>query len=148
MHHVLALRAMLTSVSMASLFVLSGACAGELKNPDSYFSIDGGADAICPSGIDVPADILASASCSNLGCHSADTPNIAPDLASPNVEERLINIPTSGCDDRLLIDPNDPMASYLLESLSPSPACGNQMPIGGSLTPEELACVKQWIENL
>lgn len=122
------------------------ACAGGLENPSRF--LDGGGAASCTPGLDVVTDILASATCSGPGCHAAEAPNVAPDLISPGVADRLVNVATAGCTDRFLVDSANPAASYLLESLKPAPGCGSQMPIGGVLTAEEIACVEEWVEGL
>ncbi len=131
-------------LALLLLGCLSG-CAGELANPERF--LDGGA-AACSPGVDVVADILGSATCAGPGCHAADIPNVAPDLASPGVAERLIDVPTTACPDRVLIDSVNPAQSYLLESLKPSPTCGGQMPVGGALSEADIACVEEWIGSL
>jgi hypothetical protein len=133
------------ALALCLLLGLSG-CAGDLENPERFF--DGGPGAACNLAIDVEVDLLASATCTGPGCHAAESPNAAPDLASPGLAARLIDVAVGGCEDRVLVDLGDPQSSYLLESLRPDPGCGGQMPVGGSLSEEEIACVEQWIEGL
>lgn len=128
------------------LGIVSG-CAGELENPERFDSTDAQVD-VCES-IDVVTDILGSDTCSNAGCHDADNPSAGLDLLSPGLAQRLVNVASQGCSDRVLVDMAAPQASYLLESLKPAPGCGSQMPFGRpALSGEEIECVRLWIEEL
>jgi hypothetical protein len=97
--------------------------------------------------VDVVVDIL-EASCTGSGCHGAYAPNVAPDLASPGFAARLVDVTSPGCTDRVLVDSANPQDSYLLEKLRPDPSCGNQMPLGSTLSEDEIACVEQRVEGL
>jgi hypothetical protein len=54
---------------------------------------------------------------------------------------------SSGCPDHLLIDKADPTQSMLYLKVTGT-TCGVKMPLGGSLTADEEACVLSWIEGL
>lgn len=128
------------------LLLASSACAGDLENPERF--LDGGQlSSTCSPGVDGVAEIL-EASCTASGCHGAYAPNVAPDLASPGIATRLVDVTSQGCTDRVLVDSANPQDSYLLEKLRPDPSCGNQMPLGGTLSEDDIACVEQWVEGL
>ena len=82
-------------------------------------------------------------------CHGEQgTP---PDLVSAGFADELVDTSSSSlaCADRLLIDPNDPGASYLIEKLGPNPTCGVRMPYNGSpLSDDEIACIEAWVEQV
>jgi hypothetical protein len=48
-----------------------------------------------------------------------------------------------------IIDPENPSDSLLVTKLSADPPCGSQMPQNGDpLTPDEVACIEEWISGL
>ncbi len=117
-------------------------CAPGLDDPDAFLVED------CPE--DVPA--LLRRSCGLSNCHAAYESTYGLDLQSGNVAERLVGIEASSCSGHALIDPQNPSQSFLLERLSEEPDCDGmmvgRMPQGGSLTPEQIACVAAWVEEV
>jgi hypothetical protein len=119
----------LGSLLGASLWV---ACAGRLEDPERFRE--------CV--IDVEVDVFRQ-TCGTSGCHMAG-PNAAAglDLSSPGVASRLVNKPST-CNGKLFI--SGPDEGYLLEKVTQdTPACGTRMPATGSLTDEELRCLRRW----
>lgn len=111
---------------------LWGACPGRLEDPERFRE--------CV--IDVEVDIFRQ-TCATSGCHVAG-PNAAAglDLTSPDVASRLLNKPST-CNGKLFL--SGPNEGYLLEKVTQdTPACGTRMPATGSLTDEELRCIRRW----
>jgi hypothetical protein len=88
----------------------------------------------------------AQGGCADGGCHTAG--GFPPDLVSPNVEMRLLNV-NSTCQSRPLIGAND---SFLREKIeNPSPACGGaQMPFFATqnLSAADRQCIVDWIDEI
>ena len=127
---------------VCSLWVFAG-CAGSLSNPEDF--MDGGTT---PK----TAEMVLAESCGNAGCHDA-TPQAAAelDLISPNVEIRVVDVNAIGvgCESDVLVVAGDPDASYLLDKVLNVPGiCGEQMPFLGSLPPDEVQILRDWIMDL
>ena len=118
-------------------------CAGNLNDPDAFL-IEG------PGEKD--AETILAESCGTSGCHDDSSQAQAGlDLVSPGVEARVVNINAIaiGCTDRILVVAGDPNASYLIEKVENIPGiCGLQMPIIGSLDPDEVEVLREWIIDL
>jgi hypothetical protein len=96
---------------------------------------------------DVPA--LFQSSCDGSQCHGSADPRADLDLVSPGVDQRLFHVAsTSNCDERKLVVPGHPEESVLYLKVSKKdPFCGDRMPIDKELSPDELACLRDYIEN-
>ncbi len=130
------------ALAMASAVIIAG-CPASLSNPEDF--IDGGA-------VEKAAETILAESCGTAGCHDA-TPQAQAglDLISPNVESRVVdvNAVAADCATSILVVAGDPDASYLLDKvLNLSGICGLQMPIVGTLTPDEIEILRQWIIDL
>lgn len=88
-------------------------------------------------------------SCDGAACHGADSPRANLDLVSPGVDQRLFHeLGTADCDERKLVFPGRPEDSLLYIKVSENkPFCGARMPVGSALPAEDIACIKQYIEN-
>lgn len=86
--------------------------------------------------------------CAGSGCHGATNPAAGLDLASAGVAARLVGQTSAACPGQVLVVAGDPQASYLLDKLGSSPACGKQMPMSGALPADEYNCVSTWIGSL
>jgi len=127
---------------VASLLVISG-CPGSLSNPDDF--IDGGL-------VEKDAEMILAESCGTTGCHDA-TPQATAglDLISPNVESRVVDVNAVGlgCENSILVVAGDPDASYLLDKVLDLPSiCDLKMPLVGTLSPNEIAVLREWIIDL
>ena len=87
-------------------------------------------------------------SCNGGACHGGGASSAAMlDLISPNVEERVADVPGTTCDG-LLADLSDPKASLLYTKVT-EPTCGLRMPVDGSpLEEDQLTCMQYWIAGL
>jgi hypothetical protein len=91
---------------------------------------------------------LVQMKCGNLSCHGAPAQTTGLDLTSAGLANRLADrTGSSGCPDHLLIDKADPTQSMLYLKVTGT-SCGVKMPLGGSLTTDEQACILSWIEGL
>lgn len=87
-------------------------------------------------------------SCTQAGCHGSEGPAAGLDLTVADLPARLIEVPAATCD-RTLVVPSAPENSFLYEKISAAaPACGQRMPIGGTLGDAEIACIGDWIAAL
>jgi hypothetical protein len=73
----------------------------------------------------------------------ADTPSAAASFVGERAEGDECAGETSP-----LFDPEDPAGSLVITKLGADPPCGSPMPLGGSLEPDDIACVQEWIESL
>ena len=118
-------------------------CAAHLESPERF-------DEVCAG--DVQETILVPR-CARAGCHVPYEPTGGVEYLTAGLPSRLIGIEATTCAGRLLIDPADPDASFLLERLSDSPHCGelaiDRMPmLSTPLDEHELGCVRQWVHAL
>jgi hypothetical protein len=91
---------------------------------------------------------LVQAKCGNASCHGAPASSTGLDLTSASLAMRVAGRKgPNACASKLLIDPANPAESALYFKVTGT-TCGAQMPLGGSLTPGEQACVLSWIEAL
>jgi hypothetical protein len=122
--------------------VIAG-CPASLSNPEDF--IDGGS-------VEKAAETILAESCGTTGCHDASPQAQAGlDLVSPNVESRVVDINAIGmdCESRILVVAGDADESYLFDKvLDLSTICGLQMPLVGTLPPDEIEILRQWIIDL
>jgi hypothetical protein len=117
------------------------ACPGTLEEPERF-------DYHTECELDVVQDVLLP-SCGSDGCHAGEEPAAQFDVERPELETWLLRRPADSCGHRLLLDPLHPERSYLLEVLTRAePECSSPMPQSGSLEPEQLACVEQWVMEM
>ena len=125
-----------------SVLLIAG-CPGSLSNPEDF--IDGGST-------EKDAKTILADSCGTMGCHDASPQAQAGlDLISPDVESRVVDVNAVGlgCDSGMLVVAGDPDGSYLLDKALDLPTiCGLQMPLVGSLLPDEIQILRQWITDL
>ena len=142
MTHLALSRLVLLPGALLATLVL-GACPGELQDPERFVGGGGACD-----DLEVEATLL-PASCGGGACHgSGDSPADGLDLESAGLAGRLVGV-ASRCEDRILVDPGNPEASYFLEKLKPAPSCGAQMPLARvPLTDRELDCLTDWVVGL
>lgn len=82
----------------------------------------------------------------NVACHGDFGAGML-NLTQPDPAARVFGT-TSTCNERPLAVAGDANASYFYEKLtSASPECGIQMPVGITLTDEQIQCVRDWIEG-
>ena len=100
--------------------------------------------------IGVSAQERMATRCATDFCHSAETSLASLNLDPPDIAARVYGVPSTTCSGRLIIDPERPEESFLLNILSESPDCDRpRMPIAGTpFTEDEVQCVTEWIEAL
>jgi hypothetical protein len=160
---------------------MGAGCAGDLRDPDRFdevvqratasgasgktssYSMSGAGGAVGKSGAGgagssttsippAPACVTAlfAKSCAKQGCHAQGLSQV--DLASSNVEKRLVGVDTPSssiqCKGQKLVT-TDGSPSLLLEKLKDdAPPCGTKMPLGGTLSSDELKCVSDWVDTV
>jgi hypothetical protein len=91
---------------------------------------------------------LMQARCGNASCHGGAMASTGLDLTSAGLADRVRGQRANGaCGQYLLIDVANPQQSALYLKVT-NEACGVRMPVGGSLSSSEQACVLQWIDRL
>lgn len=134
------------------------ACAGKLENKNAFLEAgvpDGGSDndaSACALG-NIQTELVDAKCAAAAGCHSDQTP--AQGLVLKNVDvngaslaARLVDVESEVCAGKKFIDSASASDSYVLEKLEASPACGVVMPLGQTLTEEEIACMQEWAQAL
>ena len=87
-------------------------------------------------------------SCAISGCHDSGSQQAGLDLSSGKAYGNLVNVPSSQKPNILRVKPGDPANSYLVMKLEgASGISGRKMPLGGSLSTEQIDAIKQWISN-
>jgi len=87
-------------------------------------------------------------SCSGAGCHDASTAEVGLDFVSGEADA-LVGKSSVICEGFTLVVPGSPETSFLYQKLtSTMPACGEHMPLEGSLPAADLECVADWIISL
>jgi hypothetical protein len=138
MHHVRLLRSAVGLFAIASWLVVAFGCPGTLTEEEKKMFQAGGN---CP---DIPSFLAAK--CGTAGCHPQGAPL---DLASAGVETRIVSQAASAtCNGQVIANPADPEGSLLHRKLNDSPPCGSKMPLGASISPTEIDCIKAWIGTL
>lgn len=130
----------LPAVSLAlSLAVALTGCPGSLEDPGRFTGHLGGG---CP---DIPA--LLATTCATAGCHTAATPSVGLDLASPDIPGRLRGKPAMGGMGSL-VDGTDAAASVLYLKITSAPPFGGRMPLNHApLDDATVSCVLAWLQG-
>jgi hypothetical protein len=87
-------------------------------------------------------------SCVFATCHAGGpSPAGGLSLEREVAHANLVDVSSSVADDRILVVPGDPSASYMIEKLTVAmPAAGESMPPDAALEPERIELVRAWIE--
>lgn len=108
-------------------------CAGELENPERFALVQ----------CDDPVEFVA-ATCVNANCHMAATGTV--DLMASDPAMVLVDQEPPLCLGQKYIDSANPAASFILNKLTATPACGAQMPfLGRPLNAAQQACVASYV---
>jgi hypothetical protein len=143
----------------AGLTDCEGACVDTQNDPENCGTCgntcDGGNDCVL-GGCDCAGDgisfvaevepVLVDA-CTSMGCHGFPVSAAGLDLRAGNAHGDLVGVPSSQCNDRLLVAPGQPEASYLMDKLLGINLCfGSKMPKAApALSAAELAAISEWI---
>jgi hypothetical protein len=140
------------------LVALSG-CPGSLDDPDRFRmpTCGGVGQPVCntttstlpPTTLEVQTYNL-KPKCGFAGCHAGAVPGGQLDLEKPNLEARLraSTSTTVICNGRPMLTPGSPDTSLMWTKLADLPPCGTKMPQVGTLTADETAKLRRWIEGL
>jgi len=96
--------------------------------------------------------VVFTPSCATVGCHTGPSGNPLPgglDLSDATASlAALVGIPSTQQPTIMLVAPNDPDNSYLVQKLGNMPLTGSQMPLGAAaLDPAVVADIRQWIQD-
>jgi len=78
------------------------------------------------------------------GCHGGAGNLYLTDGDSYN---NLVNVPATGNASFMRVSPGDPANSYLYMKVTGDVRAGDQMPLGGQLTAEQIEMIENWIQN-
>ncbi|MEL7239729.1 MAG: hypothetical protein AAGK78_12785, partial [Planctomycetota bacterium] len=138
---------------LATLFNSDVPAAGETDTVNLTLGLQsGGAGCDDLSGIPATIDVDYETTIQPLwrscvGCHRGGSSNGGGlDLTVGNSFDAIVNVPSIQVPGRLLVAPNDPDVSYMMEKISCSnPQVGNRMRPDSPLSPDEQALVRDWI---
>jgi hypothetical protein len=136
-----------------------GACVDTQTDPSHCGGCDNaceGGSACVMGGCDCPGDGISFVAeiepvlvdtCTGVGCHGFPISAAGLDLRLGNAYANLVNVPSSQCNNRLLVAPGQPNASYLMDKLQGVNLCfGTSMPKAApSLSAAQLAAISEWI---
>jgi len=149
-----------TALMVAVATVLGPGCAGKARKDSSPSGPDAGGDNCAV--VSTPPCVFATlrnAKCSIEGCHGTTNPAARLDLASPCIEQRLVDVPSTHeiaplpdgtppmcpTDDKL-IDTANPTDSWMLIKLNDQQGtCGHGSNVGFAITAPDQACLTDWI---
>lgn len=118
---------------------------------DSVPAEDSGAEvpeSLCEPNTASVLETIFRATCSEgITCHGSARPVVGLDLEAEGIEERLTGRAASWCEGEIILVPGSPEESLLYAKLT-APPCGEQMPIRGTVTEDDIACIARWIEAL
>ena len=87
-------------------------------------------------------------SCALSGCHAGPGAQQGLDLSEGQARDNLVNVPSREVPSILRVSPGNPDASYIVMKIEGASGIqGQRMPLGGMLTPDEIALVRDWIEG-
>jgi len=152
-------------LSVCFALPLIAGCAGQLANPDDFTTLTSGGSStgVGGSGSGVDSCVLTSMkSCQTLGCHSGATLGAGLSLATEVLTTNyaaLVDAPNKGdpmvagsCTPPMfnfkLVDSKAPEQSLIYTKLQATPPCGGKMPIIGTFTDTDKACVLRWIKSI
>lgn len=132
-----------TTLSVVSLLLVGG-CPGSIEDPAAFEQFP-----TCPGNIDV--ERLFVSRCGSSICHggAGGAPQGGLDLTTPPVSNFLLTEAGEAehsCGGMPLIDLQNPGNSYLLAKIEGPPAsCGDRMPLFGSLSRDEIQCIRSYV---
>ena len=152
-----------------SLLAIAG-CPANLEDPERFnLPGAGGASAGAAAatagaagagtGVDLTkvTPLFSSTCATSVACHVAGANVTGLDLMSPNVEQRLVNVPAmhqlagvTDCPMVKLVDTAAPMKSWILSKVTPGAFgdCGALMPFGGAqLSAMDLATITKFVTD-
>lgn len=120
----------------------AGAAADAATTADTGAVADTGPK---PSSCDFKG--LMMSKCGAASCHGGPGASTGLDLTSDDLRGRMANVNGGGaCGDKPMIDEDNPEQSTLYLIVTGN-ACGLRMPLGGTLSATEQACILDWIKG-
>jgi hypothetical protein len=107
----------------------------------------GGAGNACTGDLASIQETILTPSCAKSSCHTGAQPAADLDLSAIS-EAALVNVPSTTCPEWRLVVPGSPSTSLLHEKLGTAPPCGASMPVSGSLSADQIACIADWISAI
>lgn len=156
------LRPIVISTGLAMMAIAcwgAGGCAGELtdKEIEQFLQADGaggGAGGGGGASIDLCAVPIMTVKCATVGCHGT------PGAAGLTLTEAIVSQPAALADRpnqgeqgacapavAKLVDTQAPENSLMYTKVT-MPTCGTKMPVIGSLTATESACILSWLRSI
>ncbi len=87
--------------------------------------------------------------CARAGCHTGGSAPNGMDLSAGNAYSNTVAVPSTDVPAMERVSPNAPLESYLVHKLRGSQAvvggAGSRMPLGGSVSNDEIAAIVAWI---
>jgi hypothetical protein len=93
-------------------------------------------------------DEVFTVSCAIAGCHAALGAREGMDLSAGAAYGNIVGVPATERPNLNRIEPGDPDLSYLVKKLRGDPdITGLRMPDGGTITPDEIQLVIDWVRR-
>jgi hypothetical protein len=116
-----------------------------IPEPDAGSELDTGTPGPAPIVSSCDFKGLIMSKCGAASCHGGPSASTGLDLTSDGLRARMANVSGGGaCSDKPMINEDDPEQSTLYLIVTGN-ACGLRMPLGGTLSATEQACVLEWI---
>ncbi|UCE18048.1 MAG: hypothetical protein JSV84_14465 [Gemmatimonadota bacterium] len=87
-----------------------------------------------------------SASCAISGCHDATTASAELVLTEGQAYAQLVDVLSTQDAGKKLVTPGDAENSYLVMKLEDRASVGSAMPLGSTLSDEEIQRIRDWID--
>ena len=102
-----------------------------------------------PGEVSLSADIqpIFTASCAIAGCHDASTSSAELVLTDDQAYSQLVDVTSTQDATKKRVAPGDAESSYLVIKLEDRGTVGSAMPLGSTLSNEEIQRIKDWIDN-
>lgn len=131
------------------LFFSVAACAGDGTGLDE----NGNPIGTPPTGTDVTlsghVQPIFTANCALSGCHAGGSPALGQNLSSGQTHANVVNVPSQEAPALMRVRPFEPDSSYLVHKIQDTQGSvggsGLRMPVGGSLTADQIATIRAWI---
>ena len=106
-----------------------------------------GDENVSPTLADIQSKVL-DKNCATSGCHAGTSPPEGLLMDADHAFDLLVNQPSQGNPQTLLIKPGDPENSYIVQKLEGTASVGSQMPLNAEpLSVETIQAIKTWIQD-
>jgi hypothetical protein len=141
------------SVRVLLAVALTGACVSSPSTSTETTTEteegDGdGDDPNCTPELEALRSEIFTPSCALASCHSSADAAGGLDFEASDLEAELVGAPSGTCDGWIRVVPGAPDESLLYLKIAGPAPCGTLMPAPDGLPPDQVACVRSWIEEL